>query len=94
MAFFTDTTSAPVIELRKREDRYYAFAVAIATQYYQQVTIAEYEVRGLTNAAANTKLNALAADTSIAGGEKTPIGGGGYNVRWSTVTSTGWVEDS
>lgn len=90
MAFFTDTADAPIVELRKREDRYYAFAVATATQYHQTVSIAEYEMRGLTNAAANSKLNALAADTSIPGGEKSPIGGGGYNVRWYTATSTGW----
>lgn len=90
MAFFTDTADAPVVELRKREDRYYAFAIATATQYYQDVSIAEYEMRGLTNAAANSKLSALKADTSVAGGEKSPIGGGGYNVRWSTATSTGW----
>ena len=90
MAFFTDTADAPVVELRKREDRYYAFAIATATQYYQDVSIAEYEMRGLADTTADAKIAALAADTSIAGGEKSPIGGGGYNVRWSTATSTGW----
>lgn len=90
MAFFTDTADAPVVELRKREDRYYAFAIATATQYYQDVSIAEYEMRGLVDTTADAKIAALAADTSIAGGEKSPIGGGGYNVRWSTATSTGW----
>jgi hypothetical protein len=52
------------------------------------VEIQEWERRGLTDTAADTYLTAL-ADSGYSG-TKTPIGGGGYNVRYASATIGTW----
>ena len=88
MAFFQPASGAPKVEIAKREIREFQYAIAIATQYHRDITIVEYEKRGMTNAAADSYLTAQKALHNNP--QKVPIGAGGYNVRTSEVTITSW----
>lgn len=92
MAWFTADSDAPTVEISKSETLEYAVLVSDNTRYVQTRTLTQWETRGLTNTAANTFVTAKA--TAEQNPVKTPIGGGGYNVRFSTDTVTGWVEDT
>lgn len=90
MAFFTPYSTAPLVEVQKRKDRNFSFAIATATQYYQDVEIVENERRGLTDSAADNLLDTLSA-AGTPGVIKVPIGGGGYNVRYTSITVGDWT---
>lgn len=88
MAFFTTSSSAPKVEIAKREIREYSYAIAVGTQYHRDITITEYEKRGMDNGAADSYVTAQ--KTANNNPQKVPIGAGGYNVRTAEITIGAW----
>jgi hypothetical protein len=88
MSWFSTVSNAPLVEVQQRKYNNGLWVVATGDQYTQSVVIQEWERRGLTDTAADTYLTAL-ADSGYSA-TKTPIGGGGYNVRYSSATIGTW----
>lgn len=93
MSWFTASSSAPNVQTDKSvvTQTYSIVGVTTAT-YKRKQTTTQREVRGMTIAAADSKITALAADTTVSDINRVSLGGGGYNVRYTVTSNTAWAE--
>lgn len=95
MAFFPDRASSPEVSTNKdivRESVRF-FGIVIKT-YVRDLGTEQKEIRGMTLAAADSAVTALAADSTVSDISRYPIGGGGYNVRFTRTTGQTFTEDT
>ena len=95
MAFFTNSGTAPDVSTNKdivRES--VRFFGIINKTYVRNLGTDQKEKRGLTLAAADSAVTALAADSTVSDISRYPIGGGGYNVRYTRTTGQAFTEDA
>ncbi len=95
MAFFTSKAAAPEVSTNKdivRESVRF-FGIVIKT-YVRDLGTDQKEIRGMTLAAADSAVTALAADSTVSNISRYPIGGGGYNVRFTQTTGQEFAEDT
>lgn len=95
MAWFTASSSAPDVVLGKTiTPMRLRFFGLINKTYVSTETVENKEKRGMTKAAADSAVTALAADSTVSDINLADIGGGGYNVRYSKKSGTGWTEET
>ena len=89
--YFTDYTSAPEVELEyhKERERVTVLVGGILINYTRVTTITQSEIRGLTNTAADTAVDALNSATVTATKARASEGGG-YTVRLVTRSTAGF----
>lgn len=93
MAWFTVSSSAPNVALDKSVvPQTYSIVGVTTVTYARKQTTTQREVRGMTLSAADSKITALAADTTVSDISRVSLGGGGYNVRYTVTSNTAWAE--
>lgn len=95
MAWFSISSSAPdvVASSEYQIKRFWATNNLGGWRLYASTeTTNTREVRGMTKAAADSKVTALLADTSVADVRIAAIGGGGYNVQYVRRTQDTWAD--
>lgn len=93
MSWFSPSSGAPDVQTNKDiVPQTYSIVGITTVTYARKQTTTQREVRGLTLAAADSKMTALAADSTVSDISRVSLGGGGFNVRYTVTSATAWAE--